>query len=40
MTAYIIDPDTLERKTYAIAIERFTGTHDYKAVADKVQKSL
>ena len=36
VTAHIIDNETFERKSFALACERFTGTHDYKAIAEKI----
>ena len=35
-TAHAIDPDTLKRKSWAIAVLRFRGKHDHKNCAEKI----
>ena len=38
MTAHVIDPDTLQREFFAIACERFLGTHSFDSIAEKIQE--
>ena len=35
MTAHVVDPETLLRKSFAIACERFSGIHSFDSMAEK-----
>ena len=37
MTANVVDPETLQREFFAIACERFSGTHLFDSIAEKIQ---
>ena len=38
MTAHVVDPETLRRESFAIACERFSGTHLFDLIAEKIQE--
>ena len=38
MTVHVVDPDTLLRESFAIACERFSGTHSFDTIAEKIQE--
>ena len=38
MTAHVVDPETLQRESFAIACERFSGTHSFDSIAEKIQE--
>ena len=38
MTVHVVDPDTLLRESFAIACERFSGTHSFDAITEKNQE--
>ena len=40
VTAHIIDKDTLQRESFAMACERFSGTHDFQAIAEKLSNII
>ena len=35
MTAHVIDPETQLKEFFAIACERFSGTHSFDSIAEK-----
>ena len=38
MTAHVVGPETLQRESFAIACERFSGTHSFDSIFEKIQK--
>lgn len=40
VTAHVIDKATFERQSFAIACERFSGTHDFQSIADKLSSII
>ena len=38
MTAHVVDPETLQRESFAIAYEKFSGTHSFDSIFEKIQK--
>ena len=38
MTTHIVDPETLLGESYAIACERFSGTHSFDSIAEKIHE--
>ena len=38
MIAHVVDPETLQRESFAIACERFSGTHSFDSIAEKIQE--
>ena len=38
MTAHVVDPETLQRESFAIACKRFSGTHLFDSIAEKIQE--
>ena len=38
MTAHVVAPETLQREYFAIACERFSGTHSFDSIAEKIQE--
>ena len=38
MTAHVVDPETLLRESFAIACEKFSGTHSFDSIAEKIQE--
>ena len=36
MTAHVVDPETLLRESFAIACEKFLGTHSFDSIAEKI----
>ena len=38
MTAHVVDLETLLRESFAIAYERFSGTHSFDSIAEKIHE--
>ena len=38
MTAHVVDPETLPRVSFANACERFSGTHSFDSIVEKIQE--
>ena len=38
MTAHVVDPETLLRESFANACGRFSGTHSFNSIAEKIHK--
>ena len=38
MTAHVVDPETLLRESFAIACERFSGTHSFDSIAEQIHE--
>ena len=40
MTAHVVDPETLQRESSAIACERFSGKPSFDSIAEKIQEFM